>query len=81
MKEFALTTEDNPFSPFTDFDNWYEFDERNGYHSCSLLGRLARTSRDLSDEDNDLELLNTMKEICRLNFSGVHKIVYKEDSS
>lgn len=81
MKEFALTTIDNPFDPITDFDRWYDFDESSGYHTCSLIGRLARTSRDLTDEENDEELMRTMREIVRLNLSGKHKLVIRDDSS
>lgn len=81
MKEFALTTVDNPFDPFTQFDLWYDYDEKLGYHTCSLLGRLARTSGDLSDEENDNEIWNTMERITKLNLSGVHKIVTREVAS
>jgi hypothetical protein len=49
-----LTTIDNPFDPFEQFTSWLLFDEEKGYHSCSYLGRIARTSDQLSDEENDL---------------------------
>lgn len=44
VKDFALTTLDNPFSPFTQWDEWFSFDELNGYHSCSLLDRVLSNS-------------------------------------
>ena len=51
MKTCALTTIDNPFDPFTQFDDWFRFDEAKGYHSCSYLGRIAKVSYGLSDEE------------------------------
>lgn len=31
--EVMLTTEDNPFDPFTQYDEWYAFDYEKGYHT------------------------------------------------
>ena len=47
MKEEQLwiTTNDNPFDFFTQFDDWYLFDESKGYHTCSLVARVARPGR------------------------------------
>lgn len=54
--KYALTTFDNPFNPFEQFMSWFLFDEEKGYHSTSYLGRIARTSDQLSDEENNLEV-------------------------
>lgn len=50
---FALTTFDNPYDPFEQFTQWFMFDEEKGYHTTAYLGRIARTSDQLSDEEND----------------------------
>lgn len=52
MTKFALTTSDNPFNPFDDFDSWFQFDEEKHYNSCQLLARLARVSNGVSNETN-----------------------------
>ena len=39
-----LTTIDNPFDPFTQFDDWLRFDEEKGYHTCQFLAKIARPS-------------------------------------
>jgi hypothetical protein len=53
---FALTTFDNPYDPFEQFTQWFMFDEEKGYHTTAYLGRIARTSDQLSDEENNKEV-------------------------
>lgn len=48
-----VTTVDNPFDPFTQWDQWYKYDERAGYHTCSILARLCRPSNDLTDVEEE----------------------------
>ena len=60
-----LTTFDNPFDPFTQFDLCFQFDEEKGYHSCSYLGRIAKTSDSLSDSENDKEIERAIDEIIK----------------
>ena len=56
MEMCMLTTTDNPYDPFTQYEAWYRFDEDNGYHSCAFLARIARTSDQLSDKENQEEI-------------------------
>lgn len=72
-----LTTEDNPYDPFEQFDEWFAFDEQKGYHTCSYLDRIAKTSINLSDADYEVEIENAIDEICRLNILGIYKKVTK----
>ena len=53
MAVCALTTVDNPYDPFKQFDAWRRYDEGKGYNSCSYLARIARTSDQLSDAENE----------------------------
>lgn len=64
----ALTTFDNPYNPFENFEEWYRFDEDKGYHSTAYLGRIARTSSELSDEENDKEIERAVDEIVKNDF-------------
>jgi hypothetical protein len=73
-----LTTIDNPFDPFEQFTSWFLFDEEKGYHSCSYLGRIARTSDQLSDEENDLEVERAIDEIVKYDFRNIYKKVTRD---
>ena len=81
MKQCMLTTIDNPYDPFNSFDSWYMFDLDKGYGSCSYLARIAKTSDQLTDEENALEVERAIDEIIRLDFMNVYKKVCIEEPS
>lgn len=68
--DYALTTLDNPFNPITQFDEWLVFDISMGYNTCGLLARIAKTSNELSEADNDLAIDQAMDEIVKQNVFG-----------
>jgi hypothetical protein len=74
-EEYMLTTYDNPYDPFTQWDEWYAWDMRAGYHTPGLLARVSRVSLDLSDADQYLAVQDAIDEIAQENVSGVHKKV------
>jgi hypothetical protein len=43
LNQSMLTTEDNPFDPFTQFDEWYAFDVEKEYYTCAYLARIAKS--------------------------------------
>lgn len=71
----ALTTFDNPYDPFTDFDKWFVFDVTKGYNSCGYLARIATTSEQLTDQENNEEIEKAIDEIVFLNPTLYKKIV------
>lgn len=73
-----LTTVDNPFDPFEQFTSWFMFDEEKGYHTCSYLGRIARTSDQLSEEENELENERAIDEILKYDFQNIYKKVVQK---
>lgn len=68
-----LTTFDNPFDPFDDFDSWFQFDTEKGYNSCSYLARIARTSDQLSEEENEKEIERAIDEIIKYDPFNIYK--------
>lgn len=73
-----LTTVDNPFDPFEQFTSWFMFDEEKGYHTCSYLGRISRTSDQLSEEENELENERAIDEILKYDFRNIYKKVVQK---
>lgn len=79
MEAYALTTLDNPYSPFDQFDQWYAFDTEKGYNTCAYLGRIAKVSDSLSDADYDLAVNQAIDEILRFNLTGNYRKVTEKD--
>lgn len=77
MEAVMLTTTDNPFDPFEQFDEWKAFDESKGYYTCSFLARIVKTSDELSDEDEMLAIEQAIDEIVSFNVLGIYKKVFK----
>ena len=74
----AITTIDNPYNPFEQFAQWFLFDVEKGYNSCAYLGRIARTSDQLSEEENDSEVERAIDEIIKYDFKNIYKKVVKK---
>lgn len=77
----ALTTIDNPFSPFNEFNLWLQFDKMHCYNSSELLDRFVRVSDELSEADQELayeEAIDHIVESPWLNPLGAY-IKLKED--
>lgn len=75
-----LTTIDNPFDPFTQFDEWLQFDEEKGYYTCQFLARISRASSDMSESDYERENERAIDEIVKYNVRGIDKKITKIDT-
>ena len=76
-----LTTFDNPYDPFEQFTSWFLFDVEKGYNSCSYLGRVAHTSDQLSEEENDLEIERAIDEIIKYDFMNIYRKVKRKSAT
>lgn len=79
MAKCALTTFDNPYDPFEQFENWYAFDNEKGYGTCAYLDRIARTSDQLTEVENDLEIERAINEIIKYDFRNIYKKIKKQE--
>ena len=78
MEMSMLTTIDNPHDPFDEWDDWFAYDLRAGYHTPGLLARIAVVSSELSEADQASALEHAIDEIVFENVSGVHKKVTRD---
>lgn len=74
---YALTTTDNPYDPFDDFSNWYMFDVEKGYNTSAYLARIAKTSEQLSEKENNEEIERAIDEIIKYNPLNIYVKVKK----
>ena len=70
-----LTTIDNPYDPFTQFTKWYLYDVHAGHNSCGYLDRIAKTSEELTDEENAAEIERAIDEIIKNDIFNIYKKV------
>lgn len=76
-----LTTIDNPYDPFEDFTSWFLFDAvEKQYNTCGYLARIARTSNQLSDEENNLEIERAINRIITCDPCGIYRKVWPKET-
>jgi len=70
--EVMLSTIDNPYNPFTHYDEWFAFDTEHNYNTCSYLARILNTSDELSETDQAIALKSAIDEIIKYNILGIY---------
>lgn len=73
-----LTTTDNPFNPFTQWDEWLAFDTRMGYGTLNYLARVTTTSDSLSPADQAQAIELAIDEIVQMNILGIYEKVNRD---
>lgn len=64
-EDYMLSTYDNPFNPFTNFELWFKYDLVLGHDCCGTLAREAAVSDVSSDEIKQEETYRAMDYICQ----------------
>jgi len=72
MAQCMITTKDNPYDPFTQFDDWYMYDLDKGYSSCCYLARITNTTDQMTDQENSKEIERAIDEIIKYDFMNMY---------
>ncbi len=75
--EFLITTIDNPFNPFTQSDEWLNFDKTYGYNTYERLVELGHFDSDMTEEEEEDEYKRAMIRLLRIHPMYI-KVMNKE---
>ena len=76
-----LTTNDNPFDPFVNFDEWFHYDIDHGYNSCGKMMRIAKLEPDMTDEEENIEVERAIDEFVKLDFTDTYSKAIKKQGN
>ena len=79
-RDYMLTTRDNPYDPWMQWDEWLAYDMEKGYGSCEYLARIASTSSDMTDEENGAEIRRAIDEIIGYDVLGIYTRAYEPEN-
>lgn len=78
-----LTTADNVWNPFTNFEAWFAFDTVNQHNCNQVLAKFALTSDMLSEEENRQAVEDAIDKIIELDpehlYCRVYAATFEED--
>ena len=74
-----VTTTDNPYNYFTQFEQWKEYDEKiAGYQTLSYIARIAMTSNELSENEMNSAIESAVDEICEMDLRYISPVTGEE---
>ena len=76
-----LSTVDNPFDPFEQFNDWLNFDTSKGYYSSNILARITQVEDDFTQKEIDEENERAIDEIIKYDPLGIFVKVTKQTVS
>ncbi len=78
-KRTMVTTTDNPYNYFKQFDQWKEYDEKiAGYYTLSYLARIAVLSNELSEREMNSAVESAVDEICEMDLRYISPVTGEE---
>ena len=76
-----LTTIDNPYDPFDQFDEWLMFDKEKGYDTCEKIGRLVNLKENMTQKEIDAETDRAIDKIIEFDFLDIYKKVTRSTAT
>lgn len=67
-----LTTKDNPYSPFDQFELWLQFDIEMGYQTCERLGKVIQLEEGMSDKEKEEAMDHAIDEIIKYDDLSIY---------
>lgn len=71
-EEFMITTPDNPYNYYTEFDQWLTWDQSNGHNTLELLDRVTITAPDLTQGLEEEAIVTAMNYIVTELLPGIY---------
>lgn len=78
-RKVNITTIDNPYDPFDDFEHWFQFDIEKGYYTSAKLGRLTHLTNDMSEAEEDIEIERAIDRLIEIDPFDVYVKVTRDD--
>lgn len=79
LRHVSISTIDNPFNPFDDFESWLAYDTDKGYYSSSKLARLVNLTEDMTDKEELEEIERAIDRLIEIDPLDIFIKVIKED--
>lgn len=76
MAESIVTTIDNPWNPFTNYDQWLNWDNRFGWKTPQWVAFFSFTSSKEDEEEYERDIDDAFNRLVEFNPYGVHVKVY-----
>ena len=85
INNFTLTTEDNPYSPITEFEKWWSYDTIKGYGTLENIERVKNLLKQHFEEntnskytEDELELMAKDKIMTLGPITNYKKVYYEK---
>lgn len=81
MADYKLTTIDNPWSPFDEYEKWETFDENDKqYYTNEYLARITQMFEDDLELDEETAYELAIDEIVKHNVLGVYRKIDRNEA-